>query len=287
MGVMNSSINSDILYFSSKNCLETIGFITHKIISNISKNHYRETTPKVLELSTNIFLSAVCESEFTKIFSNKTKETLELVALMIDSLLTELNKEFSQEVVKLIKLFKKSKALHLQIHSVLCSFIAIEIVRTEIWYSNHVKKTINLMSFFHDLLLIPIYIRHPNAPLLEEELLSFEALSEREKNLVKYHPREMSTYLKNLSFLPPMIDQFILQHHGNTSGEFNVDIRPNDDILYLSKVLYVADIISIEILKSKELVDDFKFRSILEQTKNQLHLDSYRKLLASLYKVKM
>ena len=161
--------------------------------------------------------------------------------------------EMSQEVPSLhtlLQLLHKNKNGYIFSHTVLASFIASHIIKKVSWgVEEHLEK-INFVLCFHDILLAPIYAKHPHLKY-EEELLFSDELNEKDKNLVLNHARLAAELMASYRKIPIGADLLIKQHHGMTNGVgFAVDYR--NDISPLSKIIIISECFVEEYMKGKD-----------------------------------
>lgn len=216
----------------------------------------------------------------------ETKEALTSTAMATEKMISGLAKTLPQNLNKLILIFQNAKMSYVQRHTLLTSFLCLEMGRKESWFSTQVFATINLMVFFHDIVLTTIYIKYPHAPESEFDLLNIEGLSENEKNLIKWHPKVVSEMLGKLPGLPIGLDQLILQHHGTISGQI-ATTAPQEEIAPLSKLLYVAEKVAKVFLDSKIPLSEAERVQALSKIHTELVRKSYQKLLLPIYKLNL
>jgi response regulator RpfG family c-di-GMP phosphodiesterase len=131
-------------------------------------------------------------------------------------------------------------------HSVLTTFIANKIIGKISWGSSEQQNKVAFSLFFHDIYLVPIYRRHPDA-IVEEDLLFMDDVSDEDKQIVIDHAKMAGDLVKTFPRCPMGADMIISQHHGMTSGQgFAVNFK--DDISPLSKIMIIAEDIGTDLL---------------------------------------
>ncbi len=162
-----------------------------------------------------------------------------------------------EEVVKdtpslksLLAMLNSNKGGCIYTHTMLAAYVSSHIIKNVTWGGvAHIEK-INFVLFFHDIMLAPIYIRHPELKF-EEDLLLSDALTDKEKEVVLNHARLAAEIMVTHKRSPIGSDLLIKQHHGMTSGVgFAMEFK--DDISPLSKIVLVAESFVEEFLKEKE-----------------------------------
>lgn len=135
-------------------------------------------------------------------------------------------------------------------HAVVASYIARQIISKISWGSDEQANKVTFAFFFHDIYLVPIYRKYPDA-LSEEDLLFRDDVSEEEKQIVLDHAKLAGQLVKTFPRCPIGADMIVTQHHGMTSGQgFAVNFK--DDISPLSKIMIIAEEVSTNILQEFE-----------------------------------
>lgn len=246
--------------------------------------HLINSRQNIIDQAGEIFLKVFEDPISFSSLQPETKEALSKTALATEKMVRKTVSSLPINLNKLVALFQKGKMSYVQRHSLFINFLCLEMSRKQSWFSTQVYSTITLMTFFHDIVLTTIYIKHPQAPNLESDLLAMTGLSENEKNLLIYHPKVVAQMIGNLPGLPIGLDQLILQHHGNTTG--TIDNKPPiDDIAPLSKLLYVAERVAEKVLAQQIPMSEELKLKILQEVEAALLKKSYQKLLLPLYEL--
>lgn len=131
-------------------------------------------------------------------------------------------------------------------HSVLTTFIANKIIGKISWGSTEQQNKVAFSLFFHDIYLVPIYKKYPDA-ITEEDLLFMDEVEDADKQTVLDHAKLAGQLVKTFPRCPMGADMIITQHHGMTSGQgFAVSFK--DDISPLSKIMIIAEEIATGLL---------------------------------------
>ena len=102
--------------------------------------------------------------------------------------------------------------------------------------------------FFHDIFLVPIYKKHPDA-INEEDLLFRDDVSDEDKKIVLEHASLAGQVVAKFPRCPMGADMIVTQHHGMTNGHgFAINFK--DDISPLSKIMIIAEEVTTYILQS-------------------------------------
>lgn len=131
-------------------------------------------------------------------------------------------------------------------HSVLTTYIANKIIGKISWGSTEQQNKVAFSLFFHDIYLVPIYRKYPDA-ISEEDLLFLDEVTDEDKQVVLDHAKMAGDLVKTFPRCPMGADMIISQHHGMTSGQgFAVNFK--DDISPLSKIMIIAEDIGTGLL---------------------------------------
>lgn len=231
-----------------------------------------------------LFAQVFTDPETFAALTPEVKEQLSKTAYATEKLVRGIVKTVPTNLNKLVELFQKGKMTYIQKHSLLVNFLCVEMSRKETWFTSQVYSTLSLITFFHDIVLVPIYIKYSQAPEDEVVLLNMPELNETERNLVRWHPKVVAQLVSQMPNMPPGMDQLILQHHGNIAGILD-EKAPQDEISPLSKLVYVADLVARELLAAKTPLSEDQRKSMLNQIEAKLGKRSYQKLIQPLYEL--
>lgn len=186
----------------------------------------------------------------------------------------------------LLKTLTENKSGYLYSHSILATYVANHIVREISWGGeSHIEK-LNFVMFFHDLFLVPIYSKFPDARF-EEDLMFSDKLSDADKEMVLNHAKLACESVKKFPRCPMGADQLILQHHGATNG-VGFALKYKDDISPLAKVIMISEHFVEEIFR---LGDDpstsFNKAIVLGELKTRYGKSSYNKILETLESIEI
>ncbi len=172
-------------------------------------------------------------------------------------------------------------------HSILTTFIANNIISKISWGSAEQQNKVAFSLFFHDIYLVPIYKKYPDA-VTEEDLLFMEEVSEEEKNIVLDHAKMAGDLVKSFPQCPIGADMIITQHHGMTSGQgFAVNFK--DDISPLSKIMIIAEEIATGMLVSLANGDKVSVNKdvIAKRLSEKYRNHTYRKVIEAFKETKI
>ncbi len=182
----------------------------------------------------------------------------------------------------LLQILNSNKEGYVYTHSILASYIASHIVKKVSWGGEgHIEK-INFVLFFHDIMLAPIYLKHPTLKY-EEDLLFSEELSDKEKEVVLNHARLAAEVVITYKRAPLGADLLIKQHHGMTNGiGFALDFK--DDISPLSKIVLIAEAFVEEYMKGKDSEASYQIdlKKILPLLIEKFKKSTYKKIIETL-----
>ncbi len=182
----------------------------------------------------------------------------------------------------LLNLLDANKSGYIYSHSILAAYIAGHIVKRIAWGGEGHLEKINFVLFFHDIMLAPIYLKHPDLKY-EEDLLFSDELDEKEKEAVLNHARLAAELIITYKRAPMGVDLLIKQHHGMTSGVgFANDYK--DDISPLSKIIIISEAFIEEYMKGKD--EDPNYQANVQQILSVLYgkfkKSTYKKIIETL-----
>jgi HD-GYP domain-containing protein (c-di-GMP phosphodiesterase class II) len=245
--------------------LETLDLPTEDKVDAIEKG---------IELVTAQYLSSAVASENVVKLSNACVKAMGEVA-------TEYPK-----IRGLLKTLIENKSGYLYAHSILATYVANHIVREISWGGeSHIEK-LNFVMFFHDIFLVPIYAKFPDARF-EEDLMFSDKLSDGEKEIVLNHAKLACESVKKFPRCPMGADQLILQHHGATNG-VGFAVKYKDDISPLAKVILIAEHFVEEIFRlGDDPATSFNKNIVLGELKTRYAKSSYNKILDTLANIEI
>ncbi len=158
----------------------------------------------------------------------------------------KLTKEMPK-IKNLLKMLIENPGDYCYKHAVLASYIARQIIAKISWGSEEQANKVTFAFFFHDIYLVPIYRKYPDAQS-EEDLLFRDDVTEEEKQIVLDHAKLAGQLVKTFPRCPIGADMIVTQHHGMTSGQgFAVNFK--DDISPLSKIMIISEEVCTNILQ--------------------------------------
>ncbi|RPJ76773.1 MAG: hypothetical protein EHM20_07040 [Alphaproteobacteria bacterium] len=230
--------------------------------------------------------SAALEEGFNfvaKDFTNSPPATAEImnIANACTKVIQEMTKE-APGLRSLLNILESSKSGYIYSHSILAAFVASHIVKRIPWGGEGHLEKINFVLFFHDIMLAPIYLKHPHLKY-EEDLLFSDELDEKEKETILNHARMAAELIITYKRAPMGVDLLIKQHHGITNGiGFANDFK--DDISPLSKIVIISEAFIEEYMKGKD--NDSSYHAdvaiILPILYKKFRKSTYRKIIETL-----
>jgi response regulator RpfG family c-di-GMP phosphodiesterase len=183
---------------------------------------------------------------------------------------------------KLLAVLNAQKDGFIYTHSILAAFVSNHIIRRVSWGGeSHIEK-INFVLFFHDIMLAPIYLKHPTLKY-EEDLLFSDELSDKEKEVVLNHARLAAELIITYKRAPIGADLLIKQHHGITNGiGFAMEFK--DDVSPLSKIVLVAEAFIDEFMKNRDRDPNYQLdtKKILGILNEKFKRTTYKKIIETL-----
>lgn len=187
----------------------------------------------------------------------------------------------------LLQLLNSNKGGYIYTHSILASYVASHIVKNVSWGGEAQMEKINFVLFFHDIMLAPIYLKHPTLKY-EEDLLFSEELNEKEKEVVLNHARLAAEMVITYKRAPMGADLLIKQHHGMTNGVgFAIEFK--DDVSPLSKIVLIAEAFVEEYMKGKDADANYQInlKHIIPILKEKFNKSTYKKIVDTLETIKL
>jgi HD-GYP domain-containing protein (c-di-GMP phosphodiesterase class II) len=260
--------NHDFVYVKADERLKFINKASTILIDELDREDLSGSEKLAIVSSAQ---TAVAEEMFEKEEINE--ELASISKSCISSIKDVMDKTPAPQLQNLLKALLDSKSGYVYQHGILATFIATKIIEQISWGTKEQAEKVAFALFFHDIYLLPIYKKFPDA-VSEEDLLFRDDLSEDEKQLVIEHAKLAGGVLKTYPRAPIGADMIVAQHHGMVSGEgFAVNYK--DDISPLARIIVVSEEIGTHALnnqkagkKGKDLIDR-------ERLKVQLY-DRYR-----------
>lgn len=264
------------LFVNSLDRLLIINVISTSIVDFLEQTEGLETTEKSEALKTGFLFAA-------SNFSDSPAVTAEIMILanactkVMDEIVTE-----TPSLKKLLAILNAQRDGFLYTHSILTAFVSNHIIRRVSWGGDsHIEK-INFVLFFHDIMLAPIYLKHPTLKY-EEDLLYSEELTDKEKETVLNHARLAAEVIVTYKRAPIGADLLIKQHHGITNGiGFAIDFK--DDVSPISKIVLIAESVVEEFMKQRDLNPDYviDIKKIIELLNEKFKRTTYKKIIETL-----
>lgn len=206
----------------------------------------------------------------------------ETCAKVMDKVTTEIS-----GIKALVQMLMNNQEGYIYTHSMIVAYVAKHIVKNVTWGGDTHIERINFMVFFHDIYLVPIYEKYPEAQG-EEDLLFGNMISDEEKEVVLNHARLAGEQISKYKKCPSGVDTLIKQHHGMGNGVgFATDF--SDNISPLSKLFIVAEAFAEYYVKEKKKNKDFKIN--LKECVENLHArfpkHTYRKIIDPLLTIRL
>ncbi|MBT4793360.1 MAG: hypothetical protein HON90_17445, partial [Halobacteriovoraceae bacterium] len=177
-----------------------------------------------------------------------SKEIADISKACIESINNVVNEV--PDVRKLLGMLLENQSGYCYKHSIITTFLANQIIGKISWGSAEQQEKVAFSLFFHDIYLIEIYKKYPEATS-EEDLLFIEGMLESEKQTIIDHAKMAGDLVKSFPRCPMGADTIITQHHGMTSGQ-GFAINYKDDISPLAKIMIIAEDIAVSLLSQTE-----------------------------------
>jgi len=188
---------------------------------------------------------------------------------------------------RLLMMLLENKADYCYKHSIISTYIATEILKNISWGSEEQANKVAFSLFFHDLYLVPIYKKYPNA-ISEEDLLFNDEVEDSDKEIILDHAKRAGQLVKTFPKCPMGADMIVTQHHGMTSGEgFAVNYK--DDISPLSKIMIISEEVAASIMMTSKENEKIvvKKEIILEHLYEKYKNHTYKKIIKAFEEVEL
>ncbi len=264
------------LYVNSQDRLSIVNQISTSLTSFIKSTETMTVEAKAQALSAGFNFAA---SQIFK--SDDIIQEIVEIAEVCSKIMTSIVGEVT-DLRTLIKLLMANKDGYLYIHSVLIAHVSKHIIKHSSWGGDSHVDRINFMVFFHDIYLVPIFLKYPKATS-EEDLLFGDQLSDEEKEVILNHARLAGEQISKYKKCPSGIDLLIKQHHGLSNGVgFATDF--SDNVSPLSKVFIVAEAFVELFLKEKyqDKTAVIDINILLEKLHDKFPKHTYKKIINTL-----
>lgn len=264
------------LYVNSLDRLLIINMISLSIVDFLKNTEGLDTTEKSEAVKTGFNFAS-------QSFSTSPEVTAEIVN--IANACTKVMEEIVNEtpsLKRLLSILNSQRDGYVYTHSILAAYVSNHIIRRVSWGGeSHIEK-INFVLFFHDIMLAPIYLKHPTLKY-EEDLLFSDSLNDKEKEVVLNHARLAAEVIVTYKRAPIGADLLIKQHHGITNGiGFAIDFK--DDISPLSKIVLISEAFVEEFMKLRDQNPDYVLdvKKIIEILTEKFKKTTYKKIIETL-----
>lgn len=287
--ILNESIITEkILYIQNEYKVFYVMSITNEILNHTSLNFLNKPVVEIHQphriISTDNAFDSVYKNACTNLnlanyFFERNRLELSKLANSTQQLIDKVSRYLPIEINKLILLYKKGNTQRMQAHSLLCCFISLTIAKSQGWYNPMIHHTIELLCFFHDLMLTPFEHKYSSLNSSIHSLDNFNVkakISENEQQLLLYHPKEIAHYFKNIPETPLTLEQLLMHHHGNTKG-INDNSIQQEEISSIAKLFFVADAVTDILLSQNNPINQESWIMIIDEIENKLKRTSYKK----------
>jgi HD-GYP domain-containing protein (c-di-GMP phosphodiesterase class II) len=190
------------------------------------------------------------------------------------------------KIKNLLKMLVANKTEYVYKHSVVTTYIATEIIKKISWGSVEQQNKVAFALFFHDIYLVPIFQKYPEATS-EEDLLFRDDVSEEDKQVVLDHAKLAGNMIKTFPKCPMGADMIVMQHHGMTSG-VGFAVNYKDDISPLSKIMIIAEEVCSNILADIDNTEKkftINMKAMVEHLNERYRNHTYRKIIEAFEQV--
>jgi len=274
------------VYVRAENKFQMLASVNAHLLSAMQRalNGSTEDGLEQVQKAAHLVSQITCDPEEFHKLSEEVKFQMVELSKVASDLVCQISHKLPSNLSKLLELYNNSEKDFVQFHSMLTTYMTIQMIHKEIWYSPQMTQKISLFLFFHDIILIPLYIKYPDLPRDEDLLKDYPKFSAKERQLALYHPKITSNMLESIPNLPIGLDQLILQHHGNSRGDC-LETELFEGISTLGKVVIVAEKFATILINNKEEITEEVKKKLFEKLESKLGKKSYIKLLEPLRKI--
>ena len=263
-------------YVNSIDRLMIINMVSTSIVDFLESTAGLDTEIKIEAVKEGFDFSAANFSDSASI----TGEIME-IANACTKVISEIVSEIPS-LKKLMSILNSQKDGFVYTHSILAAYVSNHIIRRVSWGGESHLEKINFVLFFHDIMLAPIYMNHPNLKY-EEDLLFSDELTDKEKEIVLNHARLAAEMIVPFKRAPIGADLLIKQHHGITNGVgFAMEFK--DDVSPLSKIVLVAEAFIEEFMKQRDEDPNYQLdaKKIIAGLNEKFRRTTYKKIIETL-----
>jgi response regulator RpfG family c-di-GMP phosphodiesterase len=263
-------------YVNSQDRLQIVNVISTSIVDFLKSTEGLDIEIKSDAVREGFLFTAANFSESTTV----TSEIMD-IANACTKVMEEIVNE-APSLKKLLTILNTKKDGFIYTHSILAAYVSNHIIRRVSWGGESHLEKINFVLFFHDIMLAPIYLNHPNLKY-EEDLLFSDELSDKEKETVLNHARLSAELIVTYKRAPIGADLLIKQHHGITNG-IGFAMEYKDDVSPLSKIVLIAEAFIDEFMKNRDENPNYQLdkKKIIEILNEKFKRTTYKKIIETL-----
>ena len=261
------------LYIESNERLKFINKTSGLIVNELGRNDL--TKEEKIEITSQGMGIVAAE-----IFENpEVSEAVAEISLACIKSINQVVKEVPR-IKSLLAMLVSNQSSFIYKHGILTTYISSEIIKNISWGSKEQTEKISFALFFHDIYLVPVYNKYPDA-VCEEDLLFRDDVSKEDKEIILDHAKMAGQLVKTFPRCPMGADMIVTQHHGMTSGQgFAVSFK--DDVSPLSKIIIIAEDIAtgmLQNLKDGDKKAALNKEAIIKRLEEKYKNHTYRKIV--------
>jgi HD-GYP domain-containing protein (c-di-GMP phosphodiesterase class II) len=235
----------------------------------LSRKNENEKDKLGVQLSAVSFIHEAIES------LNFSKDIIELADNVAKSNIA-LVKKVDNHIFELLNSLMQNKEF-LYKHSLMTSYISIEIARKMNWSSNNTFEKLSLASMLHD-----IYLDNELAETHDLSPVSISGLDWRKTKRIKDHSFRLAQKVRTSEGFPPDLDNIILNHHELPDGSGYPRGLSATNISSISCIFILAEHLTKILLSNKDIIKD---KSELKNNFKDFKGGNFRKPLEGLLKI--
>ncbi|MDH4467115.1 MAG: hypothetical protein QE271_03585 [Bacteriovoracaceae bacterium] len=282
-------IKIETFYIQATKRLTVVGIINAQAIKNTSdaiKSNDVNLQQKTVAQNMSVLSETLSDSDFFNKLPEDLKEQTGELAKETNELLEKTLNKMSPMINGLIQSFRSNEKGHVQQLSFLSMHITTQMIQNESWYTLAVAEKVRYIHFFNNLMLIPIVNKYPN--IAKEKILTatHPDLTQKEKDMIRWHPKIIGSMVGDMPGLPLGLDQIIMQHHGNPHGD-STSTELFEDISLLAKVIFISESFCELLLSAEFPISESVKTGIISKLEEKIKRRSFAKLIENLKKLQI
>ena len=277
-------IKANNLYINSQKRITAVNELNSQAIKATQeaiKSNNVALQNQVADTNMEIIADQMEDLEFFEKLPEELKEKVGILSKETNLLIDKVIHKSPVMINELIKLFRSNDKGYIQQLSFLSTYFTLHMIKNESWFNDMIAEKVRYIHFFNNLVLIPLLKKYPELPKLQNLMKNKFALSNKEKEVIKWHPKIMASMIIKIPGLPLGLDQIIMQHHGNPHGDLDA-LDLFEDISLLAKYVFLSELFAEQILNSEMPIAEELKNNIIKDFELKIKRRSYVKIIEHL-----